>query len=308
MNINTYTELQLQEITNNYDTPIGRGAFGKVYRGTTHENLRVAVKRSIIEGVKPPEDNDLVNEIATQFEIRHANVVRLVGCCLETDVPMLVFEYVSNGSLHSVLHGSTPRPLPLSVRLDIAIGSAKALAYMHSHGGRSLVHGDVKSGNILLGDHFTPKVSDFGSSKLESIARYRSFCVKADSSYIDPVYTKTGRFTQKSDVYSFGVVLLELITRKMARYGNNNNNSLPVEFVKSYVEDGNGRKMYDKDIIFSDGEAQSHRYVECLDQIGMLAVRCLKEDKDERPSMAEVVEELMQVKLRSCSDTSCGTN
>ncbi|RCV38907.1 hypothetical protein SETIT_8G180000v2 [Setaria italica] len=307
MNINTFTELQLEKITNHYDTPIGKGAFGKVYRGTTHKNLRVAVKRSIVEGMKPSHDHDLVNEIAIQFQVSHANLVRLIGCCLETDVPMLVFEYVSNGSLYNVLHcGSTPRVLPLSARLDIAIGSAKALAYMHSHGGRSLVHGDVKTGNILLGDNLTPKVSDFGSSKLESIARHANWCVMGDMSYIDPVYIKTGRFTQKSDVYSFGVVLLELITRKTARYGNNN--SLPVDFVKSCKEDGNGRKMYDRDIIFSDGDAHSHRCVECLDQIGMLAVRCLKEDRDERPSMAEVVEELIQVKFRARSDTSCKTN
>ncbi|CAN6382131.1 unnamed protein product [Urochloa humidicola] len=307
MNINTFTELQLEKITNHYDTPIGRGAFGKVYRGTTHENLRVAVKRSIVEGMKPSHDHDLVNEIAIQFQVSHANLVRLVGCCLETDVPMLVFEYVSNGSLYSVLHcGSTPRALPLSARLDIAIGSAKALTYMHSHGGRSLVHGDVKTGNILLGDNLTPKVSDFGSSKLESIARHANWCVMGDMSYIDPVYIKTGRFTQKSDVYSFGVVLLELITRKMARYGNNN--SLPVDFVKSCKEEGNGRKMYDRDIILSDSEAHSHRYVECLDQISMLAVRCLNEDTDERPSMEEVVEELMQVKLRARGDTSCKTS
>ncbi|CAO2145159.1 unnamed protein product [Urochloa humidicola] len=301
MNINIFTKLQLEKITNHYDTPIGRGAFGKVYRGTTHENLRVAVKCSIIEGMKPSPDNDLANEIATLFEIRHANLVRLIGCCLETEVPMLVLEYVSNGSLYSVLHcGSTPSVLPLSVRLDIAIGSAQALAYMHSHGGRSLVHGDVKTGNILLGDNLTPKVSDFGSSKLESMARHGNVGIMGDLSYIDPVYKATGHFTHKSDVYSFGVVLLELITRKTAKYGNNNN-SLPVDFVKSCKEEGNGRKMYDRDIILSDGEALSHHYVECLDQIGMLAVRCLKEDRDERPSMAEVVEELMQVKLRSSS-------
>ncbi|KAF8644222.1 hypothetical protein HU200_066510 [Digitaria exilis] len=201
MNIKTFTESQLEKMTNHYDTLIGRGAFGKVFRGTTHENLRVAVKRSVVEGMKPSPDHHLVNEIA------------------------ILFQYVANGSLYNVLHGgSTLRVLPLPARLDIAIGSAKALADMHSHGGRSLVHGDVKPGNILLGDNFTPKISDFGSSKLESIARHGR--VMADMSYIDP-----------SDVYSFGVVLLELITRKTARYANKN--SLPVDFVKCCKEEGN---------------------------------------------------------------------
>lgn len=129
MNINTFTESQLEKMTNHYDTLIGRGAFGKVFRGTTHENLQVAVKRSVVEGMKPSHDDghDLVNEIAILFQVSHANLVRLVGCCLETEVPMLVFEYVSNGSLYNVLHscGSTQRLLPLPARLDIAIGSAK---------------------------------------------------------------------------------------------------------------------------------------------------------------------------------------
>nr|CAB3490582.1 unnamed protein product [Digitaria exilis] len=183
MNIKTFTESQLEKMTNHYDTLIGRGAFGKVFRGTTHENLRVVVKRSVVEGMKPSPDHHLVNEIAILFQVSHENLVRLVGCCLETEVPML---YVANGSLYNVLHGgSTLRVLPLPARLDIAIGSAKALADMHSHGGRSLVHGDVKPGNILLGDNFTPKISDFGSSKLESIARHGR--VMAGMSYIDPV-------------------------------------------------------------------------------------------------------------------------
>ncbi|KAL6654669.1 hypothetical protein ACP70R_008134 [Stipagrostis hirtigluma subsp. patula] len=298
ININIFTELQLERITNHYDTPIGRGAFGKVYMGTTDDNQRVAVKRSVAEGQSPShDDHEMANEIAVQFRISHANLVRLVGCCLETDVPMLVFEYVSHGSLHKVLHGGTKRrALPLPARLDIAVGSANALAYMHSHGGHNLVHGDVKSGNILLGDNWTPKVSDFGTSKLVSIARYANWCVIGDMSYIDPAYIKTGRFTEKSDVYSFGVVLLELITRKTAKYDGNN--SLAINFVKCCKEDGNGGKMYDRDIL-TDDSAQSHHYMECLDRIGTLAVRCLKEDVDERPSMAEVAEELKQVKLIS---------
>ncbi|TVU25161.1 hypothetical protein EJB05_27646, partial [Eragrostis curvula] len=307
MNINTFTELQLEKITNNYNNPIGSGAFGKVFLGTTNDNRRVAVKRSIVEGENPWKNGqELANEIAVQFWISHANLVRLVGCCLETDVPMLVYEYVSNGSLYNVLHGGIkPRVLSLPARLDIAVGSAKALAHMHSHGGHNLVHGDVKTGNILLGDNLTPKVSDFGTSKLASIARHANWCVIGDMSYIDPAYIKTGRYTEKSDVYSFGVVLLELITRKKAKYDRDS--SLPIEFVKTWKEKGNGREMYDADI-FSDGNAQSRRYAECLDRIGALAVQCLKEDVDERPTMIEVVGQLKLAKLSacggSCSDAS----
>ena len=115
-----------------------------------------------------------------------------------------------------------------------------------------------------------------------------------------PEYAYTLKVDEKSDVYSFGVVLLEIITRKTAKYGDK---SLPLDFVKCCKEEGNGRKLYDGDIKYNN-DAQSHCHMECLDRIGKLAVRCLMEDVDERPSMAEVVEELKQVKLKACGDKS----
>ncbi|CAO2142949.1 unnamed protein product [Urochloa humidicola] len=293
--INIFTEQQLTKITNGYKRIIGEGAFGKVYIGIIDEgNQRVAVKRASLKGEALPLE-EFVNEITFQFRISHANMVRLVGCCLETDVPMLVFEFISKGSLYSVLHGAkNPESLGLLERVDIAIGSTEALAYMHSHGGNNHVHGDIKSGNILLDDDLTPKVSDFGSSKLVSVASmYSKWCVSGDMNYIDPVYIKSGRFTEKSDVYSFGVVLLELITRRKAKYSDN---SLPLDFVKCFKEEGSGRKLYDRDILSEDDAQAAHRHMDCLDRIGALAVRCLKEDVDERPTMAEVLDELKHVK------------
>jgi serine/threonine protein kinase len=301
MGINIFTEDQLKKITNGYKKSIGEGAFGKVFIGKTDDAQQVAVKCSTAKGDVLPQE-EFVNEITFQFRIRHTNLVRLVGCCLETDVPMLVFEFVPKGSLHNILHGAGKRlPLSLPVRLDIAIGSAEALAYMHSHGGQNHVHGDVKSGNILLDDNFTPKVSDFGSAKLVSVAsRYSKWCISGDMSYIDPIYIKSGRFTEKSDVYSFGVVLLELVTRKPAKYGDN---SLYLDFIRSFKEDGNGRKLYDEEILSGDN-ARSHHHMECLDRISRLAVQCLKEDVDERPTMAEVVEELKEVKAIASGGSS----
>lgn len=226
-------------------------------------------------------------------------MVKLIGCCLETNIPILVFEFVSNGSLEKRLHDGDKRyTLSLLKRLDIAIGSAEALSHIHSHGDH--VHGDVKHANILLDDDLNPKVSDFGSSKLLSVNRY-AMAVAADTRYIDPVYTKTEHFTVKSDVYSFGVVLLELITRKKARYDGNR--SLPLDFVKCFKDEGSGRKMYDREV-FSGDDAQSQCYMQCLDRIGMLAVRCLKEDLEKRPTMAEVVEELKQAKDMACGGSS----
>ncbi|WVZ49247.1 hypothetical protein U9M48_000621 [Paspalum notatum var. saurae] len=278
-------------------------AFGKVYKGTIGGTQLVAVKCSAAKGKTPPVE-EFKNKIMVLLKVNH-NVLRLLGCCLETDVPMLVFEFVPNGSLYKVLHGidhqSPPPPPPLPKRLDIAIDSAEALACMHTNGDHTLIHGDVKSANILLDDHLVPKVSDFGSSKLLTTG-YTRF-VAADMNYIDPVCLKTGRLTLKSDVYSFGVVLLELITRKKAKYGDN---SLPIDFVKSWKVDGNGRSMYDTELF--SGVVESQCYMQCLHQVGALACQCLKEDADERPAMLEVLKELKQVWETafggSCSETN----
>ncbi|CAO2150228.1 unnamed protein product [Urochloa humidicola] len=300
MNIRTFTEEELEKITNRYSRLIGKGNFGTVFMGTTKDSELVAVKCPNKESMKPLEGGEFVNEITFQFKIKHENLVRLVGCCLETFVPRLVFEFIPNGSLYDMLHvGDTKRELSLPDRLNIAIGSAEAVAYMHSHGDNNHVHGDIKSANILLDNDLKPKVSDFGSSKLLSINNYARY-VAADGSYIDPVYNKTGRFTVKSDVYSFGVVLLELITRKMPRYGDN---SLTIDFEKCCKLQGNGRGMYDAELFCDDNAELSHRYMECLDMVGRLVVRCLNGDSDERPTMAEVVEELKKVKLTAYDDS-----
>ncbi|TKW01949.1 hypothetical protein SEVIR_8G212100v4 [Setaria viridis] len=316
--IKIFTKGEVKTITKSYRNRIGGGYFGDVYEGTIIDDpgqaLQVAVKCTVAKKVARLRQKSLrreapqheqeklwkegfVREISFQFKVEHPNMVRLIGCCLETDVPILVFEFVGKGSLHEVLHnGANKLTLSLPKRLDIAIGSAKALSHMHSH---KHVHGDVKSANILLDDDLNPKVSDFGSSKLLSVKNY-AMDVAADGNYVDPVYHTTGHFTVKSDVYSFGVVLLELITRKKPRYGSGDANILTIDFKKSIKNHSNAREMYDAEVL-SDDNAQSHRYMECLDMVGALAVRCLiSEDADERPTMAEVVDELNQVKSIAC--------
>lgn len=319
--IKIFTKWDLWKITNRYKRKIGEGYFGEVYIGTINNGAQqVAVKRSWEKKVArnrqdklghevPRHEqeaswkNGFADEIKFQFQMRHKNMVRLLGCCLETDIPILVFEFIRNGSLTDMLHGADKSALSLPNRLDIAIGSAEALAYMHTHVEKNHVHGDVKPDNILLDSDLVPKVSDFGSSRLLSVKMYVRN-VLGDGPYRDPVYEKTGRFTVKSDVYSFGVVLLELITRRPAWNGIS---SLTIDFKKSCKDKGNGREMYDAEIV-SDGDAESQCYMECLDMVAALATRCLKEDADERPTMVEVVEELKQAKsvagIGSCTEVS----
>uniref|UniRef100_M8B5R8 Wall-associated receptor kinase 1 n=1 Tax=Aegilops tauschii TaxID=37682 RepID=M8B5R8_AEGTA len=287
LKVEIFTKEKLDHITNNYRCIIGQGAFGKVYKGATgaRDNVRVAVKCSIPINEDWKKES-FANEITIQSNISHRNLVQLLGCCLETEVPMLVYEYVPRGSLHDVLHGDNKEPLPLETRLDIAIYSAVALVYMHSEASQTsiILHGDVKSGNILLDDGFTPKVSDFGTSRLMSIDKDHTNWVVGDSSYIDPVYMKTGLLTEKSDVYSFGIVLLELVTRKKARYDGNH--SLPLDYVKASMG-GAVREMFDPEVA-SHGKQNE----ECLEEVGNIAVQCLKEDVNDRPTMNEVAEKL----------------
>jgi serine/threonine protein kinase len=287
-NIKIISKEQLKQITKDYSVVLGKGGFGQVYMGTMEHNKQVAVKRSI--SVDDERKKEFANEVIIQSRISHKNVVKLVGCCLEVDVPMLVYEFAPRGSLYDVLHGTldnTKISLPLGTWLDIAVDSAEALSYMHTSATQKILHGDVKSGNILLDENFHPKVSDFGSSRLLSIEKKHTNLVIGDMNYIDPVYMKTGRLDEKSDVYSFGVVLPELITRKKPRYDGNN--SLLTNFLKSFTSDERAREMYDTEIA-------SPENIEFLEKVGSIAVACVKEDMDERPNMKEVAELLQLVR------------
>ncbi|WVZ56050.1 hypothetical protein U9M48_006636 [Paspalum notatum var. saurae] len=307
--IKIYTKHELSHMTRNFSIVLGAGSLGQVYKGFTNGNQMVAVKKLSAQLVKSRKDElytrengklefyfqekrtkEFANEIKIQSEIKHKNILRLLGCCLEVEIPMLVYEFAPKGSLWDLLHGTdgtgTPRqrsiPLPLQKRLDI---SAEALFYMHSSANQKILHGDVKSGNILLDEKLMPKLSDFGTSKLLSIQIQRTIIV-GDPDYIDPVYKSTGRLDEKSDVYSFGVVL-ELITGKKPAYDGNN--SLIKNFFKAYATEDKAREMFDEEIASPDEN------IEILQKVGSIAIACLKELKEameDRPTMKEVAEEL----------------
>ncbi|XP_040384836.1 wall-associated receptor kinase 1-like isoform X2 [Oryza brachyantha] len=303
--ITMFTEEELKEMTRYCgNRELGKGYFGVVYKGITKNKEEVAVKRYTKKG-GGHNKQDYADEIINQARIQHANLVRLVGCCLQTDVPTLVLEFVPGGSLYDLLHGNgRHRHLPLPTRVDIAVGSAEALAYMHSSiDHKSTVHGDIKPANILLGINLEPKVSDFGSAKLTSVAKSGVWAVSGDNSYTDPAYYKTGDFTEKSDVYSFGVVLLELITRKKAYSKSEEKKSLALRFYKYYTDEDARRNMYDHNMLSSADAAPLPCYMECLDRMASLAKRCIDPDDDERPTMAEALEELKQ--LRATLHVNC---
>ncbi|KAK3016302.1 hypothetical protein RJ639_007622 [Escallonia herrerae] len=153
-----------------------------------------------------------VIEVIILSQISHPNIVKLLACCLETPIPLLVSEFIPKKTLfHHIHEQGYPSAMPLDVRLKIATKTAEALAHMHS--ATQIIHRHVKSADILLSDDYTAKVSDFGTSRFVPLDKTRiSTFVQGTFGYMDPVYFRSGNLTEKSDVYSFGVVLVELLT------------------------------------------------------------------------------------------------
>ncbi|KAM3405845.1 hypothetical protein ACQJBY_000085 [Aegilops geniculata] len=286
-NIRIYTRKQMKQMTNNYKCVIGEGHFGKVYLGTLKDKQQVAIKKSI--KVDEHMKKEFTDEVIIQSAMRHKNIVMLIGCCLELDVPMLVYEFVARGSLYDVLFQRRDRIL-VGTRLRIAVGSAEGLTYMHSAGESTIRHGDVKSANILLDEKFTPKVSDFGTSKL--LARGKAEMTElviGDMSYIDPVYMEQGIVTQKSDVYGFGVVLIELITRRPATYDAERS------YVANFVEACLAKRARN----FIDNDVTSEADIDLLEMVSRVAVDCLKPNPEERQDMKQVEHRLLEIVAQS---------
>ncbi|CAH2050887.1 unnamed protein product [Thlaspi arvense] len=285
--IRIFTFEELQQATNNYDnsTIIGRGGNGTVYKGILVDNRVVAIKKSN-KMVDESQVEQFVNELVVLSQINHRNVVKLLGCCLETQVPLLVYEFMSNGTLFENIHKQTGT-LSWETRLQIATETAGVLSYLHSMASIPIIHRDVKSTNILLDDNYTVKVSDFGASKLiPQDEDQLATAVQGTLGYLDPEYMLTSNLTQKSDVYSFGVVLVELMTGMKALSFDRpeEERSLANYFISCLVNNRLDR-VIDEHIDIGGNDDQ-------LEEMAYLAMRCLKMKGDERPSMKEVAMEL----------------
>ncbi|CAO2144434.1 unnamed protein product [Urochloa humidicola] len=286
-NVKIFTEDEIRTITSNYSTLIGRGGFGEVYRGVLDADYDlVAVKRYIRLDLR----EEFMEEVSIHSMMSHKNVVKLIGYCIGESTLMLVTEYISNGNLDDILHKSDI-PIPLDIRLGIAIGCAEALSYMHSMHLLSdddlIYHGDIKPANILLDDNLTTKVSDFGLSRLLFSGDTQfTTSLKGSMGYMDPIYFHEGRLTPKSDVYSFGIVLFELITRKRVKHGDNN---LIRTFNKACAKGKGLKELFDAAIADASN-------MKILKEMRKLAAECVTLEIRSRPQMNDVAKLLRVLK------------
>ncbi|AQK84038.1 Putative prolin-rich extensin-like receptor protein kinase family protein [Zea mays] len=190
---------------------LGEGGFGCVFKGTLGDGKVVAVKQ--LKGGGGQGEREFQAEVEIISRVHHRHLVSLVGYCIAEDHRLLVYDYVSNNTLHHHLHGRGRPVMDWPTRVKIAAGSARGLAYLHEDCHPRIIHRDIKSSNILLDDQFEAQVADFGLARLaENDVTHISTRVMGTFGYLAPEYASTGKLTEKSDVFSFGVVLLELIT------------------------------------------------------------------------------------------------
>ncbi|KAF8015994.1 hypothetical protein BT93_H1520 [Corymbia citriodora subsp. variegata] len=298
-----FTEAQLTKATNNYDAgnKLGEGGFASVYKGRIDGDILVAVKKPKDVLVKKPKDmkkdvslsthDEFLHEIGIISQVNHKNLVKLLGICLETKVPLLVYEFIPNGTLYHHIHDKRSTILRLWQNcLRIALEVALALEYLHSLADPPVIHSDVKSLNILLDEKYSAKVSDFGASVLISPGKIHiAEKIQGTIGYLDPECLTTGELTTKSDVYSFGVVLVELLTGEMptqrARSGEK------INIIQSFISAVENRTL----LHMTNFETSNEGEVREIDAVGLLARRCLNYNGVNRPTMREVAEQLARI-------------
>ncbi|CAL5384749.1 unnamed protein product [Camellia sinensis] len=291
-----FTEDDLKKATNNFNenNVLGKGGQGVVYKGVLPDNTIVAIKKPRVADQNQSQIEQFINEVIILSQINHRNVVKLLGCCLETKVPFLVYEFITNGTLYDHIHTTCQRASSITWenRLRIAAETATALSYLHSAASTPIIHRDVKTTNILLDDKYVAKVSDFGSSRLIAIDETQLITlVQGTRGYLDPEYLQTGQLTPKSDVYSFGVVLVELLTgKKVISFSRPEAERNLVMYFILAMKAGRLFEIVDEQMM---DEAR----VDEFKQVAILAERCLEVKGDERPSMTEVAMELEGLRM-----------
>ncbi|XP_073307313.1 probable receptor-like serine/threonine-protein kinase At4g34500 [Primulina huaijiensis] len=276
---------ELQIATDQFTTKnvIGEGGYGIVYRGVLPDGSLVAVKN--LRNNKGQAEKEFKVEVEVIGKARHKNLVGLIGYCAEGAQRFLVYEYIENGNLDQWLHGDVGpiSPLGWEIRMKIAVGTARGLAYLHEGLEPKVVHRDVKSSNILLDRKWNPKISDFGLAKLlGSEKSHVTTRVMGTFGYVSPDYASTGMLNEGNDVYSFGVLLMELITgRSPIDYSRPPGEMNLVEWFKGMVGSRRGEELVDP-LIKVPPPPRS------LKRLLLVCLRCIDMDASKRPKMGQI--------------------
>ncbi|KAE9615807.1 hypothetical protein Lal_00017302 [Lupinus albus] len=294
-----YTLREIEAATNGLceENVIGEGGYGIVYRGLLIDGTKLAVKN--LFNNKGQAEREFKAEVEVIGRVRHKNLVRLLGYCVEGEYRMLVYEYVDNGNLEQWLHGDVGSisPLTWDIRINIIFCTAKGLAYLHEGLEPKVVHRDVKSSNILLDRQWNSKVSDFGLAKLLcSDHSYVTTRVMGTFGYVAPEYACTGMLTEKSDVYSFGILIMEIITgRSPVDYGRPQGEVNLIEWLKNMVGNRKAEEVVDPKL----PEKPSPK---ALKRALLVALRCVDPDATKRPKMGHVIHMLEADDLLFCDE------
>ncbi|XP_076906710.1 putative receptor-like serine/threonine-protein kinase At4g34500 [Bidens hawaiensis] len=277
---------ELEIATSNFavENVIGEGGYGVVYRGVVRDGSVVAVKNLLNN--KGQAEKEFKVEVEAIGKVRHKNLVGLIGFCADGAKRLLVYEYIDNGNLEQWLHGEVGpvSPLTWDIRMKIAIGTAKGLAYLHEGLEPKVIHRDIKSSNILLDRKWNAKVSDFGLAKLLGPEKsHVTTRVMGTFGYVSPDYASTGMLNECSDVYSFGVLLMEIVTgRSPVDYSREPGEMNLVDWFKGMVASRRGEELLDPKINVQPTSR-------ALKRVLLVCLRCIDMDANKRPKMGQIV-------------------
>ncbi|KAK9923020.1 hypothetical protein M0R45_031455 [Rubus argutus] len=290
---------EIKAATQNFNETfiIGAGGFGNVYKGYFDDGATlVAIKR--LKATSSQGAREFVTEIEMLSKLRHRHLVSLIGYCADEGEMILVYEYMARGTLWDHLYRTENLPLPWEQRLQICIGTAQGLQYLHEGTKGTIIHRDVKSTNILLDEKWVAKVSDFGLSKMGTITvsnTHISTKVRGSFGYLDPEYYKRQQLTEKSDVYSFGVVLYEVLCGRPAVTTVENDRVSLVKWAKKCHDKGELDQIIDPNL-------KGKIAIRCLLKYISIAMSCIDDNGLNRPSMKDVVgglEFALQLQLKN---------
>ncbi|CAM0902809.1 unnamed protein product [Alopecurus aequalis] len=280
---NVFRYSELRSATENFSSSnlLGQGGYGSVYQGKLYDGRFVAVKQ--LSEASRQGKKEFATEIETISRVQHRNLVKLYGCCLEDNKPLLVYEYLENGSLDHALFGKGRSNLDWTTRFEICLGIARGLAYLHEESSIRIVHRDIKASNVLLDANLNPKISDFGLAKLyDDQATHLSTKAAGTFGYLAPEYAMRGYMTEKVDVFSFGVVVLETLAGRPNYYTK-------VDEDKVYILEWVWELYEDNDLLdMLDPRLEEFNSEEVLLAI-KVALVCTQGSPHQRPSMSRVV-------------------